>query len=506
MDDALTAHGAAVIGAAGAVLLLAGRSRLQLLIGFAAIGLAQAGLALSLSGGLSLGGGVGAATLAAGVAGLFVLAGLTALLVVRPVLVLPLVLVAAPFRLPLDIDRSHRFLVAVAESGELGRLLPLYAVLTAAVLAEVVRLLRNGEPRPLPVWLAWPAAAFLAWASLSLLWTDELTAGTNLLLFFLNPFAALLAVAGRAPFPAWMPRALAAIAVALGCVFAAVGLWQATTERLLYFAPKLDVANTYGSFFRVTSLFRDPSLYGRHLVAAIAVLLVALWLRRVNVLLAAALIGFLWAGLYFSYSQSSMLALFAIALAITAVAGDRPARITVIAISVFLVAAASAFLVAELQDQSARRVTSDRSRRVEVTVDVIRDHPLAGVGLGAQPAASRALSERGGRDESFVSHTTPLTVAAELGIVGFALYLALLAGAARTLWALWRREPALGLALGAVLLALTVHSIFYSGFFEDPITWVALAIASAALGAPAVVRSEAGEPAAEPSEPLVATR
>jgi O-antigen ligase len=266
------------------------------------------------------------------------------------------------------------------------------------------------------------------------------------------------------------------------------------------------VANTYGSFFRVTSLFRDPSLYGRHLVAAIAVLLVALWLRRVNVLLAAALIAFLWAGLYFSYSQSSMLALFAIALAITAVAGDRPARITVIAISVFLVAAASAFLVAELQDQSARRVTSDRSRRVEVTVDVIRDHPLAGVGLGAQPAASRALSERGGRDESFVSHTTPLTVAAELGIVGFALYLALLAGAARTLWALWRREPALGLALGAVLLALTVHSIFYSGFFEDPITWVALAIASAALGAPAAVRSEAGEPAAEPSEPLVATR
>jgi hypothetical protein len=28
------------------------------------------------------------------------------------------------------------------------------------------------------------------------------------------------------------------------------------------------VANTYAPIFRVTSLFRDPSLYGRHVVSA----------------------------------------------------------------------------------------------------------------------------------------------------------------------------------------------------------------------------------------------
>ncbi len=503
MDDALTAHVAATLGAVGAVLLLVGRTRLQLLAGFVALGLAQAGLALSLAGGIPLDDGVGAATVGAGVVGLAALAALTAVFVRWPALVLPLVLVAAPFRLPLDVDRGHRFLLAVAESGELGRLLPLYVVLTAAVLAAVLGLLRSADPQRLPVWLAWPAAAFLAYASLSLLWTDELNAGTNLLLFFLNPFAALLAVAGRAPFPDWMPRALAGIAVGLGCLFATVGLWQATTERLLFFAPKLDVANTYGSIFRVTSLFRDPSLYGRHLVAAIAVLLVALWLRRVEVWLAALLIALLWAGLYFSYSQSSMVALFAVALGITAVAGDRLAKLAVVTIAVFLVAAAAAFLLAELRDESARRVTSDRSRRVEVTLEVVRDHPLAGVGLGAQPAASRARSERGGRDESFVSHTTPLTVAAELGAVGLLLYLALLAGAGRTMWELWRRRPALGLAVGAVLVGLAVHSLFYSGFFEDPITWVALSIASAALAAPVPVPAPA--PVPEPRPELVAT-
>jgi O-antigen ligase len=505
MDDALTAHGAAALGALGAVLVLTGRTRLLLLAGYAALGLAQAGLALSLSGGLD--GGLSATTLAAGLAGLAVVAALVAALVRRPELVLPALLLAAPFRLPLDIDRSHRFLLAVAQNGELGRLLPLYVVLTAAVLASAWHALRGADPARLPTWLAWPAAAFLAFASLSLLWTQELTTGTNVLLFFLNPFAVLLAVAARAPFPRWMPRALAAIGVGLASLFAAVGLWQAVTGKVLFFSPRLEVSNTYSSFFRVTSLFRDPSLYGRHLVAGIAILLVVLWLRRLHLVVAVALIAFLWAGLYFSYSQSSMVSLFAVALAITAAAGDRTARMVALGIAVVLAAGATAFLAAELRDQSARRVTSDRSRRVEVTLDVVRDRPVAGVGLGSQPAASEERSKRGGPDESFVSHTTPLTVAAELGLVGLAIYLALLAGAARILWALWRRDAALGLALGAVLLALTIHSFFYSGFFEDPVTWLALGVASAALAALPLgsARTET-EPEPEPSVELVEAR
>jgi hypothetical protein len=44
-----------------------------------------------------------------------------------------------------------------------------------------------------------------------------------------------------------------------------------------------------------------------------------------------------------------------------------------------------------------------------------------------------------------------------------------------------RRDAALGLTLAAVLLALVVHSLFYSGFFEDPITWLAVAIAAGYL-------------------------
>ena len=40
---------------------------------------------------------------------------------------------------------------------------------------------------------------------------------------------------------------------------------------------------------------------------------------------------------------------------------------------------------------------------------------------------------------------------------------------------------ALGLTLEATLIALFVHSLFYSGFFEDPITWFAYALAAGYL-------------------------
>ena len=479
MDSADTAQLAAILGALGAAGALLGRSRSVVLAGFVLLATAEVGLVLSLADGIPA--GVGPAYVALGAAGLVPLAALTWLFVRRPTLVTPLLLAAAPFRLPLDFDPDHRFFVAVAEEGQLGRLLPLYGMLAAAALALVVAMLRGLEPRPLPPLLAWTAAAFLAFAALSLLWTSALHAGTTLLAYFLLPFAALVAVVARAPFPPWLPRVLAVIAVGLGCLFAAIGIWQAATERLLFFAPKLDVANEYGSFFRVTSLFRDPSLYGRHVVLAMAVLLVALWLRRVHVLVAVPLLALLWAGLYFSYSQSSMVALGVVAVGITLVAGDTLGRRTVLVLAAAATVLATAFLVRELQDESARRVTGDRSRRVDVAAEVFRDHPVAGAGLGAQPAESQARSERFGPAESFVSHTTPLTVAAELGFVGLTLYLVLLAAAAVVLLELRRRDPALALALGAGLVALVVHSLFYSGFFEDPITWLLLALAASRL-------------------------
>jgi O-antigen ligase len=74
-----------------------------------------------------------------------------------------------------------------------------------------------------------------------------------------------------------------------------------------------------------------------------------------------------------------------------------------------------------------------------------------------------------------------VTVAAELGVIGLLAYIALLVATALLIEAVRRQDAALGLTLAATLIALFVHSLFYSGFFEDPITWLALAIAAGYL-------------------------
>jgi O-antigen ligase len=506
MEHADTAQLAAVGGAIGSALLLLARGRWPLLAGLALLALSEGGLVVALGLGgadrlFSLTGGL-AAALGAGA-----LVAAAAGLVRWPDLAPLAILVAAPIRPPLDFSSSNSFFVSVAEDGALGRLLPLYFVLAAAALALAYRVLRGEPVRTLPRMVSLPAAAFFAFAFVSLLWAQDIEAGTNLLVFFTVPFAVLFAAVARAPFPPWLPRALGVAAVGLAAVFAVVGLWQAATHELFFFAPNLEVSNANTDYFRVTSLFGDPSLYGRHLVLGIGILLAVLAAGRLRPLLGIALLALLWLGLLFSYSQSSMVALVVVTLAVAVAAGDRRVRRAVGALALVAVVAAGGFLgVKMLQGDTLSHLTSDRSDRIEDTVRVIEEHPVNGVGIGSQPRASRELAGSDRPTPSFVSHTTPLTVAAELGVIGLALYLWLLMGGARAIAEIRRRNESLGLALGASFLGLFAHALFYSGFLEDPITWVVLGVAagwlaSAEASATPAERAEARRAARRP-EPI----
>ena len=198
------AHLAAVLGALGAPLVLVSSRRSAILAGLALIAVAEALLAASGRARVS------PARAALGLVGLAGLAAVTAVFVRRPELVPLVVLVAAPFRLPLDFGGSHRFFVGLAENGEIGRLLPLYGVLARrrarARLAARPRAERDVPP--LPREIALPLAALVSFAALSVLWSSADAAAQNLLQYFLLPFVVLVAVVARAPFPAWMPRAL----------------------------------------------------------------------------------------------------------------------------------------------------------------------------------------------------------------------------------------------------------------------------------------------------------
>jgi O-antigen ligase len=71
-----------------------------------------------------------------------------------------------------------------------------------------------------------------------------------------------------------------------------------------------------------------------------------------------------------------------------------------------------------------------------------------------------------------------VTVAAEQGVVGLAVYLALLIAALLRLLRGSRRRPARA-ALAAAFVALAAHTWIYAAFLEDPTTWALLAIGAA---------------------------
>jgi hypothetical protein len=487
VDHPDLANIACLIAAAGVVALLAGRGRTPVVGGLALIALGGAGLIQSASGIGRLEALASAPGVAVAVLGLAALLGAAALLVRHPAWLPLAILVAAPLRPPLTLGDGGGFPIQLAENGELGRLLLLYFVLAAGALALAWRAFAAREQGTLPVRglprsLALPTAALLAFACVSLLWADYPRAGVEVLVFFLLPFAVLLGTLGRSPFPDWMPRALAAVAIAMASLFAAVGLFQAATRELFFFAPNLALSNANSSFFRVTSLFGDPSLYGRHLVVGLAVVLALMAMRRIDLRLATGVLVLLWAGLFVSYSQSSMVALVVVTLVIAALTGTRRVRLAVVGTFALVAVLAIGYLASiPIRGDSLRNETADRSQRVEETVRVIERQPGIGAGIGGQPDASRRLSERDRPTPNFVSHTAPLTVFAELGAVGLALLAWLLFGAVRMLMGVWRLEPGVGLALIAVLLAVFVQSLFYPGFLEDPLTWLALGVGAGYL-------------------------
>jgi O-antigen ligase len=156
--------------------------------------------------------------------------------------------------------------------------------------------------------------------------------------------------------------------------------------------------------------------------------------------------------------------------------------------------------------KSANSATSGRYDLIAGGVRLFADRPLQGWGSGAFPRQYRRAEHVSAERATSASHTIPITVAAEQGVAGLAVYLALLASA---LWRLLRRAasaPARA-AVAAAFVALLAHTMMYAAFLEDPMAWTLLAVgtALAASGSRrgAIVPPE-GEPTARERAPAPA--
>jgi O-antigen ligase len=387
-------------------------------------------------------------------------------------------LACIPLRLPVDVGTE-----------EANLLLPLYVVIASSALALAWQLLRHDRrTRELGV-VAWALAAVVAWSGLALVWSDDLRQGAIFLAAFVLPFGLLAIGFARLP---WSRRALLALYAALvatALAYAGVGLYQWVT-REIFWNPKLRVDNAYAPFFRVNSVFWDPSIYGRYLVIAIlaTLALVLLGLRERLLAFGLAAIAAIWAGLLFSFSQSSFAALIAGTLAAAAVTWRWRAVTALAVLSVALVSAGFATPPVRnelLQESRAglNSVTSDRAGLVGNGLRIAVDHPVLGVGTGGfKRAYAERTGLRGEEPKKAASHSTPVTVVAETGVPGLVL-LAWLGLA--SLWPAFRARGRSAAGRAALVAALTlgaiaVHSLFYNALFEDPTTWALLGLVALA--------------------------
>ncbi len=368
---------------------------------------------------------------------------------------------------------------------EANLLLPLYGVVGAYALALAWQLLR-GDARSRELGpIAWPLAAVVAWTGLALLWTDDLREGAIFLAAFMLPFCLLAVGIARLPFSRRALLGLYGALLATALAYAGVGLYQWAT-REVFWNPKLRVDNAYAPFFRVNSVFWDPSIYGRYLVVAILATLALVLLGVRERVLAAGIgaIAAIWVGLLFSFSQSSFAALIAGTLAAAAVIWRWRAAAALAVLAVVLVSAgfATPQVRHELLDQSRaglNSVTSDRAGLVGNGLRIAVDHPLVGVGTGS---FKRAYAERTGlkgeEPKKAASHSTPVTVIAETGVPGLVLLGMLGYVALASAFRARGRAPAGRAALVAALTlgAIAVHSLFYNALFEDPTMWVLLGL------------------------------
>ncbi len=446
------------------------------------------------------------------VAGIVVLAIGAAAMLRWPIL-LPLLLIAAlPFRV-----RLH-----VAGGQAVNLLVPLYVVIGSGVLATVVATIRGQTRlRRLPTPLVVALVAVICLYALQTIYSPDVPFAARNVGFFLIPFAILFSLLAEATWDRRLLKLALGVLLAEGLILALVGIGQFVDQHI-FWNGKLDASNDFHFYFRVNSLFWDPNIYGRYLVLTILLATTTL-LWAANRALAFALAGAVaiaFAGLVFAFSQTSFIALFAGLIVLVALRWS--VRWTAVATLVAVVLIGAGLLIRSSSSGSTSINTEGHGTLVSGGLKLARHRPLYGYG-SASFSKEFAREENVPPGDTTISHSEPVTVAAEQGAIGVIAYLGLLAAALWTVLGGMRGiTPGWGgrfrsfgggdrveltparIGIAAAFCALLVHTIGYAAYLTDPLTWALLAVGGV-LAAEAGVgdwpRAKGGSSASRPGPP-----
>jgi putative inorganic carbon (hco3(-)) transporter len=400
----------------------------------------------------------------------------------RPVLLAGAVIVALPFRIPIQ-----------AGGTSANLLVPLYFVIAAGALAFILQALRGtlparpagAPPRSAPAqWLERSLAAYVVLYALQAAYSSHFEKALEQMVFFYVPFALAFCLLRRIDWTPRLTRECLALLGGLAVLFALVGFVEYATKHI-FLNPKLIAANQDHAYFTVNSVFLDPNIFGRFLALVMIMLgAVLLYARRQKTqLVTLAVLSILWGALVLTLSRSSLGALL-VGLGTLAALRWRVGRAVFVAAGVVAVAAAAVAISPTTfgLNQGLNGASNGRPDLVSGGLNLFKDRPVWGFGSGSFETEYAAHHHQRGQSLT-ASHTIPVTVAAEQGLIGELAYLALVVAALITLLERSRADPA-RVAIAAAFLALLFHTLLYADFLEDPITWTLLAIGVALSGRP----------------------
>ncbi|HEY0279840.1 MAG TPA: O-antigen ligase family protein [Solirubrobacterales bacterium] len=427
------------------------------------------------------------------------------------VIALACAFVRRPILMPLSIIGTLPFRIPLESGGESANLLvPLYVVIAAGVLASIF--LPPPAEKRRPRWVAKTLAIFVMVYALQALYSEDFSKGLQEVCFFLVPFTLAYILLRELPWDRRLLSRAFCLVVVEAVVFVLIGSVE-YVSRSLFWNEAVIRSNEFHTYFRVNSIFWDPNIYGRYLALVLVVVTAAiLWVKgRRNFWLLAGTILVLWLGLAQTFSQSSFIALAAGLAALAALRWSW--RWTLAVVLVGIVAGAGVVLFTGGKSLTADRFnvdTSGRGHLISGGAELFSDRPLWGYGSGSfQRAYENHLPKE--KAPVTVSHTEPITVGAEQGLIGLVAYVALIAVALWTMGAgLWARGPdrqvtIFDVARAAVLaafVALLVHTMAYAGFFQDPITWVLMAVGASLAASDRRISASSVAPVRSTPRPL----
>jgi len=397
-----------------------------------------------------------------------------------------------PVLLPLGIVAMLPFRVPLHAGGDSANLLvPLYLVIGGGVLASLLRD-RGFAPLTGPAsqsvpWLPRILAAVVVLYALQSLYSDDFSKALQNVCFFLVPFTVAYGLLTEVRWSRGLLTVVLCVVAVEAVAFVFIGSIE-YLSRSLFWNDAVIRSNEFHTYFRVNSIFWDPNVYGRYLALVLVVVTTAmLWARdRRDFWLLVGAILVLWIGLVETFSQSSYIALAAGLAVLAAIRWSW--RWTLAAVLAGLIGAVLVVGLVGGKGVNFNRInidTSGRANLVQGGAELFGERPLQGYGSGSfQVAYAEHRAKK--NVPVTVSHTEPVTVAAEQGLVGLFAYLALIVVALWTMCAgIGRAAPVGRIAVLATFVALLVHTMAYAGFFEDPITWVLLALGASLAALPA---------------------